>query len=234
MDVVDVAQARNVELRRHGLDEAHDLAGDLRVQRRRRLVEQQELRALHQRPGDPDPLALAARQLVGALVDVILQAHPVQQRQRAFDVGARKGAEQRAEVSRIPEAPGQHVVHDAHAVDEVELLEDHADVAAKGAQAAPAQRRHFTAMETDASATRLHELVDAADQRRLARAARADDGEEVVGLHVEGNAFQDLGSGRRVACTQLPHLENRHGRSFQRVRAAPPPRGDGAARRSSG
>ena len=72
----------------------------------------QQLRVLHRRPCDTDPLALAARELVGA----------------------RKGAEQGPEVAGVPEAPGQHVVHDPHAVDEVELLEDHADVAGQAAQ----------------------------------------------------------------------------------------------------
>ena len=52
------------------------LRPDLRVQRRQRLVEQQHLRLDGQRPGQRDPLLLAAGQLVG--VPVRLRGQPDQ------------------------------------------------------------------------------------------------------------------------------------------------------------
>ena len=48
----------------------HDLDRGLRVERRRRLVGEQELRLLHDRARDAHALALAAGERVGALVGV--------------------------------------------------------------------------------------------------------------------------------------------------------------------
>ena len=67
---------------------AHHLARDLGIEARRRLVDQQQRRVLDQRARDAHALALPARQPVGALVDVVAQAHAVEQRQRLRDVVA--------------------------------------------------------------------------------------------------------------------------------------------------
>ena len=86
VDVVDVAEHRDVELARDLADEPHHLARDLRVEARGRLVDQQQLRVLDQRAGDADALALAAGKAVGALVDVLGEADAVEQAQRLRDV----------------------------------------------------------------------------------------------------------------------------------------------------
>ena len=57
---------------------AHVLA-QLEVQRRQRLVQQQDLRLDRERPGDRDPLLLAAGQLVDPLGALVAQRHQVQQ-----------------------------------------------------------------------------------------------------------------------------------------------------------
>jgi hypothetical protein len=61
-----------------GVQQAHDLLGGLRVELTGGLVGQQELRAAGQRPGDRDPLLLAAGQLAGALPGVLAEAHDVE------------------------------------------------------------------------------------------------------------------------------------------------------------
>ena len=127
--VVDVAQHRHFEFARDAADHAHHFARDLRVQRRCGLVHQQQLGLLRQRAGNADALTLATRQRIGALVQVVNQAHAVQERHRLGDVVLAVHAKQRAQVAHIAQPAGEHVVHHAQAVDQVELLKDHADVA---------------------------------------------------------------------------------------------------------
>ena len=53
------------------------LLAELQVERAERLVEQQDAGPIHERPGERDPLALAARELGGLAGVVALQAdHP--------------------------------------------------------------------------------------------------------------------------------------------------------------
>ena len=59
-------------------DAQHFLAG-VRVQRAGRLVGQDDLAAVHQRPRDADALLLAARQLAGAVIGTVAQAQAPEQ-----------------------------------------------------------------------------------------------------------------------------------------------------------
>ena len=92
-------------------DQAHDFARDLRVEARRRLVDQQQARILDQRPGDADALPLAAGEAIGALVDVLAQADAIEQRQRLPMSSAREHAHHAAQRAGVAEPAGQHVVH---------------------------------------------------------------------------------------------------------------------------
>ena len=60
------------------------LAGELGVQRRGDLVEEQELRVAHERAGDGDTLLLAAGELLGVLACLVAQAEPFEDRLRPF------------------------------------------------------------------------------------------------------------------------------------------------------
>ena len=206
VDVVDVAEHRDVELAGDLADEGHHLARDLRVEARGRLVDQQQLRVLDQGAGDADALALAAGEAVGALVDVLGEADPVEQAQRLGDVVLGVHAQDAAQRAGVAEPAGQHVVHHREPLDQVELLEDHADVAALQPHLGIGELEQVDAVEHDLAAGRLDQPVDAADQRRLAGAARADDGEEVIGPEREAHPLQDLAPG--VAGAQVLHLQD--------------------------
>ena len=101
-----------------------------------RLVDQQQLRVLLERPGDADALALAAGELVGALVGMSVEADPVQQRERLVDIGLREAAEEAAPEGDVAEPAGQHVLHHGQPLDQGVFLEDHADPPARAAQSA--------------------------------------------------------------------------------------------------
>ena len=91
--------AREPHLVRHdehghpGLGEPSDhlqhLADELRVERRRRLVEKHQLRLNGQGPRDRDPLLLPAGQAMRQMVDMLLETDVAQQRQRQLAVSSR-------------------------------------------------------------------------------------------------------------------------------------------------
>ena len=73
--VVRDEQVRQVELVLEVLEQVEDLGLDRHVERRHRLVADDQLRAERERPGDADALALAAGELVRVPV-VVLRVQP--------------------------------------------------------------------------------------------------------------------------------------------------------------
>ena len=69
--VVGDEQVGEPELVLQLLEQVDDAGLDAHVERRHRLVEDDELRLDRQRPGDPDALALTAGELVGVAVGVL-------------------------------------------------------------------------------------------------------------------------------------------------------------------
>ena len=63
---------------RHLLEEVHDLDAGGAVQGAGGLVGQQDIRVVHQGPGDGHALHLAAGHLIGLFVKLVPQAHPLQ------------------------------------------------------------------------------------------------------------------------------------------------------------
>ena len=66
-----------------------------------------------------------------------------------------------------PEPPGEHVADHRHALDRVELLEDHADVAAHRTQPRLPAPSPVHAVEEDLAALGIHQPVDAPDEGGL-------------------------------------------------------------------
>ena len=173
-EVVGDEQQRHAVARLQGLEELQDLRLDGDVERRRRLVGDQQVGLVGQRHGDHDALALAAGELVGIGVEPaggVGDADLVEQLEGA---AARGGA-------------AETLVQDQHLVDlpldrvqRVErghrLLEDHRDaVAAHGEQLARRRADQLAALEADAAAGMAgrrigQELQYRQRRHRLARA----------------------------------------------------------------
>ena len=79
------------------------------------------------------------------------------------------------------------------------MLEDHADAAAQRLQFALAQRRDLAAVDLDGAAVGPFEPVEAADQRRLAGAAAADQAEHLAAPHAERHAVERHGGAETLA-----------------------------------
>jgi hypothetical protein len=153
--------------------EAHGLA-QFGVERRERLVEQQDLRLFHQRPRERNTLALAARQLirhargkVSELYEVERFLHaPVPFRLRhAFDL----------------ETVGD-VVGDRHMRKDGIGLEHHVHRALVGRDVS-----HVLAVDQDPALGRHLEAGQHAQQCRLAAARWPEQGEELSRLDVEAD-----------------------------------------------
>ena len=79
------------------------------------------------------------------------------------------------------------------------MLEDHADLFAHGAQLAAIHGREVAPVDLDRAARRPLEHVDAADQRRFARAGEADDAEYLAARDREADVLERVhGTGRTV------------------------------------
>ena len=154
-------------------------------------------------------MLLAAGEPVGTLMRLLGEPDTSQARLRERPVAAFEAPQQDSPGRRVAEPPGQHVLFGGQAAHEVELLENEADLAAGQPQLAPAQIGRPPSRELDAALRGLDELRQAAEERRLAGAARAEDHHHFSGRDVEGD-LRERGLGvSRVRVTEVAHPHRR-------------------------
>jgi hypothetical protein len=165
-------------------DEVEHLADELGIERGGDLVEQQRARAAGQSAGDGDALLLAAREPVGWIVLAAGEPEAGEQLARGrLRFGAR-------DAERMPRREHDVLEH-AQMREQVERLEDHPEPPAVGDRVAAGLGDHL-AVEQHVAVVDLLEPVDAAQQRRLARAGRADQRDRLVLLDGEVDPAQHL------------------------------------------
>ena len=162
------------------LHDGEHLAHELAVERRGRLVEEHQLGLHRERAGDRHALLLAAREAAGrASANVSMPTI-------RSDSRASSRASSRLHLAHLDER--EHDVLDRrHLREEVEVLEDEADLAVQLPGVA-----HGRPEDVDLAALDRLQPGDAAQQRGLARAARPDDHDDLAARHVEAHAAQDL------------------------------------------
>ncbi len=154
------------------------------IERRGGLVGQQHLRLARQRPGNPHALFLATADLRRIAVLLRREAHQFEQRQHVrFDLGALQAGQF--------ERQRDVLVHRARR-QQVEMLEDHADLAPRLAQLRGGQRGEIATVDDDVAFGRAREQVDGAHERTLARAAAADDAEHLARRNRQIDVVQRL------------------------------------------
>ena len=162
------------------------LDGD--VERRHRLVGDQETRRHAQRTGEADPLALAPGELVRVAVpELLAQPDRVEQLRHArFQLRAAGDA---VEPDRLADdlATGHARVERG-----VRILEDDVHATAEGPQLAPREVRDVLAVEPDRPVRRLEQPVDAVADGRLAAARLADEAEHLARRKREGDAVDGV------------------------------------------
>ena len=168
-----------------------DLLLDPRVDRRRRVVEQQDLGIREQRARERDPLALAAREREALLADdrvvAVRQLHDELVRLR----GTRRGLDLRR--GRV--GPAERDVGGDRVGEEERVLEHHADAAAQRLERRVA---HVDAVDRDRAGVHVVEARQQEPDGRLARTRAADERDRLARRDGEGEVAQHR-LGRRVA-----------------------------------
>ncbi len=168
-----------------------------RVERRGRLVEDQDVGIAHVGAGDGDLLPLAAGELDAGLEapsDELVVARRQALDHLVGEAAPRRFADALAIVAGLDPADGdvlaggQVVAH--------EVLEDDADVAAQRGEVVIAQ---VAAVEQDPALVRVVEPRQELDQRRLAGAVLADQRQHLAGPQLEGEVAHRPALGPRVA-----------------------------------
>ena len=156
-------------------DDGEHLGYHLRIQRARRLVEQQDLGIHGQAAGDGHALALPAGKLVRPAERLVPQPDQLQQLQRLV-VGLLLGHAQQVH--------GRHheVLHDELVVEQGVVLEHHAHLLAHFRQV-NVRCAHVDAIHDNLARGWRFQAVEAPDEGRLARARRADDGNDLALIH---------------------------------------------------
>ena len=164
------------------LEQVHDAAGGLGVEVARGLVAHQKRRAVDDGARDGDALLLAAGELVGHLVELLLQADQAQDLGdlRLDDVAALSDDLQRE----------RDVLEDGLVRQQLEVLEHAADVAAQVRHAPVAHRREVLARDVDMALRRLHLADEHADEGGLARARMTHQEDELAGVDLQRDIRQ--------------------------------------------
>ena len=153
--------------------EAHGLA-QFGVERRERLVEQQNLRLFHQSAGKRHALALAARQLIRHARGKVAELHEVK---RLLHAPVPLGLGHAVDLETIGD-----VVGDRHMRKDGIRLEHHVHGAPVGRDL-----RHVLPVDHDVAFRRHFEAGKHAQQRRLAAARGPEQGEELSRHDVEAD-----------------------------------------------
>ena len=181
----DVGQA---ELPLEVLEEIEDLRLHGDVERRDRLVAEDELRVHRERARDADPLPLAARELVREAIEVLgVEADDLEELLDApLALGGRPDA---VELERLADDEPDPL---ARVERRVRVLEDHHHVPPQRPHLASRQPGDVAALVDDAAGGRLEQLEEAADERRLPAARLADDPERLALAQRERDAVDRL------------------------------------------
>ncbi len=162
----------DAEARLDAADLLAQLHAHLGVERRERLVEEEQPRLDREGAGERDALLHAARQLVRVTVGGISEADELEQLECPLPPVA---------VTLLADAQPELDVPDSrHVREEAVGLEDHADVALVGRYA-----RDVLVVDQDPARGRPVEARDETESGRLAATGRPEEGDELAGADVE-------------------------------------------------
>ena len=194
-------------------EELEDLRLDGDVERRRRLVGDQEARIAGERHRDHHPLAHASRELVRIIVEALFgigdahePQHPRRLVARQAPVGARVNAQRLGDLLADP----QERIEARH-----RLLEDHGDaIAPDRSHRLIVERREILPVEQDRAPDDARDLLRQEPHHRqrrdaLAAAGFADDAERLAGRDLETHAVDRARHpvGIEEMRPEIPHAE---------------------------
>src|SRR5215510_2844868 len=185
----DLVEARDdrYPLGRYRAERVEHAGGRLGIETRHGLVRQHDGRFLRESARDGDPLLLPAREPIRPAVGLVEKADGVETPERLLAIRLHEAAGEDSPRRHGGKAPGQHVLDAAQPANEVELLEDHGDLAPRRAEIAPAETTDVASVDLDHAPIGSDEPGEAAEERRLARAARTQNTDELAWRNLEGD-----------------------------------------------
>ena len=170
-EATSVARARLAR----GDERADGLVGERRIERRYRLVGEDQLGPLVQHAGDADALQLAAREPVAAVEEAVVEVEAGERRRAPRRVAAATSSDASArQTGQHAEPAGEHGGDDAQARRDRRRLVDDADAARAAAAAPRADSAHGSAPATTTRPSLgRSDVPSTRTQRRLAGARRA-------------------------------------------------------------
>ncbi len=183
-----------------------DLRAGRRVEIAGRLVGEQDRRLDHEGAGERHALLLAAGQFGGIVGGAVGKPDL-----RQLGPGAFEGVGAAGELERHGD-----VFQRRHVLDQVEGLEDDADVvAAKAGERVLVEAREIPAGDDDLAGARRLQAGHDHQKRRFARSRRPDDADRFPGRYIEANTLEHMDPGGAAAEAQMDVLETdgvmRHG-----------------------
>src|SRR5579885_2242139 len=173
--VVSGEKDRDLILLVEALDVRPHLVAALRVEAERRLVEEENLRRVQQAPRDLKPAAHPARKSFDERVAAFPKLEEFEERLGALAPLALRDA--------VEDAVDFHVLPRRQILVETWVLEDDAEASAH----LIALDRRVESVELYLAARRSQERRQHLDGRRLPRAVRAEEGEDLAAMHLERN-----------------------------------------------
>jgi len=168
-EIVGDEQVGQLEFPLQAPQQVQDLGLDGDIQRRDGLVGDDQLRPQGQRPGNPDPLPLAAAELVGVAAHLLPREPHLFHEPGRLLVALPSGRDA-VNQQRLPDGAAGAA---ARVERRIGVLEDHLDLAPEGFQLLPAVAQDVLALEQDLSGSRGLEPDDKPAQRGLAAPALA-------------------------------------------------------------
>ena len=151
------------------------------------LVGQDEFRVVHHGPGHGHTLLLPARELLREVLAPVHDLHLLEH--RFYPLFALGGFDPGIDERQL------HILVHGELVDQVEALEDKADVVlAQVGPLALVEAGHFNAVELEAAAVWVVEQADNVQQGRFATSGGPHHGNELPFLHLEGKLVQGNGA----------------------------------------
>src|SRR5215510_11616513 len=158
---------------------------------RRRIVEDAAVAqgndAVRVVASEADLVLLPTREPIRPAVGLVEKTDGVETPERLLTIRLHEAAGEDPPRRHGGEATRQHVLDATQPANEVELLEDHGDLAPRRAEIAPAETADVASVDLDHASIGADEPGEAAEERGLARAARTQNADELARRDLEGH-----------------------------------------------
>ena len=188
--MVDIQQNGDIVLFVDTNKVLHDLAGRNRVQRSHRLVRKDDFGILVECAGERHALLLSAGHLIAAGIGLVQDADLIQTLQGAHLLFLAENAAEHTEEIHIGHIGCQNIFQCRAAGNQVEALENHADLTAIPAQLLALECIDIDTVNRQCAAGHIVHTVDAAQNGRFAGAGEADDRDKFALLDVQIDILQ--------------------------------------------